>query len=142
METSALIDWIRNFADHYYHLLTPSKEQVRRAIATHLPQKLSECPFNADAQELLERVSGIVVIVKLGDEQIAWGVAVDRPQADTMQQTYSSAPYSAVRDDLGIDAHWILLVNPDFMFTQRDLYEAHMDLMELEDQPECVLVPL
>lgn len=139
MEASDLAAWIRQFADRYYYVSVPPLEQVQQAIAAYLPEKESECATSTTAQELLEQALGIVVIVKLGDEQVAWSVTANRAQAEAMQQTYSGDAYSAVRKALGVDAQWILLVNPDVMFTHRDLYEAHMDLME-EEQPECVVV--
>jgi len=47
-----------------------------------------------------------------------------------------------MRANLGIDSHWIVLINPEVMFTLQDLYEAHMDLVKLEIQPECVVMPV
>jgi len=140
MEAGDLAAWTRQFGDRYYYVSVPPLEQVQQAIAAHLPKKASEYSTSTTAQELLEQALGIVVIVKLGDERVAWSVTADRAQAESLKQTYSGDVYSAIRKDLGVDAQWILLVKPDVMFTHRDLYEAHMDLMELEDQPECVIV--
>lgn len=133
-------NWIRQFAAQNYHLFVPSPLQVQQAIARSLPEQLSKYPASAEAQELLEEVLGIVVIVKLGNQHIAWSVTSDPNFANILQQKYSATAYSAIRTDLNIDSHWILLVNPEFMFTVQDLYEAHMDLMELEAQSECVVM--
>lgn len=135
-------NWIRQFAAQNYHLFVPSTLQVQQAIARSFPEQLSKCPANAEAQELLEEVLGIAVIVKLGNQQIAWSVTDDPAFANTLQRNYSADAYSAVRANLGINSHWILLVNPELMFTIQDLYEAHMDLMELEVQSECIVMPV
>lgn len=148
MNTTALTrvreqsQWVRQFAQQNYHLLTPSPEQVRQAISRSLPEQLSKYPASAEAQGLLEEVLGIAVIVKLGNQYIAWSVTCDPTFANTLQRNYSADVYSAIRADLGINSHWILLVNPELMFTVQDLYEAHMDLLELEIQPECVVMPV
>lgn len=146
MNTTALTrvkeqsQWVRQFAQQNHHIFAPSQEQVRKALTAHLPEQLLRCPASAEAQELLEEVLGIAVIVRLGNKHIAWSVISDPNVANTLQQNYSATDYSAVRADLTIDSHWILLVNPELMFTLQDLYEAHMDLMELEVQSECVVM--
>lgn len=148
MNTTALTrvkeqsQWVRQFAQQNYHIFTPSQEKIRQAIAAHLPEQLLKYSTDVEVEELLEEVLGIAVIVKLGKERIAWSITSDLTFANTLQQKYSAAAYSAVRADLGIDRHWILLINSELMFTVQDLYEAHMDLMELEIQPECVVMPI
>ena len=134
--------WIRQFAQQHHHIFAPSPEQVRQAIAVHLPEQLSKCSTSAETEELLEEVLGIAVIVRLGSQQIAWSIADDPNLAHALQKNYSATVYSNIRADLGIDLHWILLVNPELMFTVQDLYEAHLDLIELEIQPECVVMPV
>lgn len=137
-----LSDWICQFADQNYHLFAPSTLQVRQAIAAYLPEQLLKYSPSAEAEGLLEEVLGIAIIIRLGDRQIALSIAEDRAKANALQQTYSAAPYSAIRADLGINSQWILLVNPDLLFTVQDMYEAHLDLMELEIQPECLVMPV
>lgn len=134
--------WIRQFADKNYRLFTPSTLQMRQAIAAHLPEQLVKYSTNAEAEELLKEVLGIAVIVKLGNQRIAWSIADDSNLAHALQRKYSATAYSNMRADLGIDLHWILLVNPELMFTVQDLYEAHMDLMELENQAECSIMSI
>lgn len=134
--------WIRQFAQQNHHIFAPSQEQVRQAIAAHLPEQLLKYPASTEANELLEEVLGIAVVVRLGNQHIAWSVTDDPALANTLQRKYSADAYSAIRAKLAIDSHWILLVNPEFMFTLQDLYEAHMDLVELEIQPECVVMPV
>ena len=148
MNTTALTrvreqsQWVRHFAQQHHHIFAPSPEQVRQAIAVHLPEQLLKYSPNAEAEELLEEVLGIAVIVRLGSQQIAWSIADDPNLAQALQKNYSATVYSDIRADLGIDLHWILLVNPELMFTVQDLYEAHMDLIELKVQPECVVMPV
>ncbi len=107
-----------------------------------MPEQLWKCPANAVAQELLEEVLGIVVLVRLGNQQIAWSITSAPALTNTLQRNYSADAYSAMRANLGIDSHWIVLINPEVMFTLKDLYEAHIDLVELEIQPECVVMPV
>lgn len=135
-------DWVRSFAETNYHLFTPSLEQLLQTIAAYFPSQLSEYRKNSDGQELLENILGIVTIIKLGNEYIAWSVTSDRAEAEARQQAYSTPSYSSLRHELGVDAHWILLIDPDFFFTLQDLYEAHMNLLELVNRPECVVVPV
>jgi len=134
--------WIRQFADKNYRLFTPSALRMRQAIAAHLPEQLVKYPTNAEAEEFLEEVLGIAVIVRLGSQKIAWSIADDPNLAHALQRKYSATVYSDMRADLEIDLHWILLVNPELMFTVQDLYEAHMDLMELENQAECLIMAI
>lgn len=142
MESSALADWVRSFAQTNYHLFVPSEEQLLQAISKSFPSKLSEYRTDRNVQELLEQILGIVTIIKLGNEQIALSIATNTSEAEVLQKTCNAPRYSRVRHELGVDAHWILLVNPEFLFTLQDLYEAHMNVMELENRPECVIVPV
>ena len=143
MNTTALTrvreqsQWVRQFAQQNYRVFSPSSLQVRQAIAAYFPEQLVRYPASAEAEKLLEEVLGIAVIVRLGNQQIAWSIADDPNLAQALQKNYSATVYSDIRADLGINLHWILLVNPELMFTVQDLYEAHMDLIELKNQPEC-----
>lgn len=141
-ESISLSNWVRSFAQTNYHLFVPSEEQLLQAIKDCFPSQLSESQTDRNVQELLEQILGIVTIIKLGNEQIALSIATNTSEAEVWQQTYNAPLYSRVRHELGVDAHWILLVDPEFLFTLQDLYEGHMDVMELEDRPECVIVPV
>ena len=134
--------WVRQFAEQNHYTFAPSRLQVRQAIAAHLPEQVLKYSTNAEAEELLEEVLGIAVIVRLGSQKIAWSIADAPKLAHALQRKYSATVYSDMRTDLGIDLHWILLVNPELMFTVQDLYEAHMDLMELENQAECSIMAI
>lgn len=142
MEVSTLADWVKAYARKRFNVISLPSSKLRQAVAHHSPGTLDEYPEAADDQELLEKGLGILTIVKLGQQLYAWSAVADRAEADTLQQLYSNPPYTLIRQELGIDFHWILLVNPEFMFTVEDLYEAHMDLLELEEQPQCVVVPV
>lgn len=136
------LEWIRQFAEQNYRLFAPSTLQVRQALASHLPEQLLQYFVNAEAEELLEEVLGIAVVIKLGEWKIALSMTGDKVEATALQQKYNTAAYNAIRADLGIDSHWILLVNLELLFTGQNLYEAHMDLMELDSLPECAVVPV
>lgn len=97
--------WVRHFAQQHHHIFAPSSEQVRQAIAVHLPEQLSKCPTSAETEELLEEVLGIAVIVRLGSQQIAWSIADDPNLAHALQKNYSATVYSDIRADLGIDTN-------------------------------------
>jgi hypothetical protein len=134
---ASVSQWIKNFANTNYYKANFLPKTVREAAQTYLQNvKLSDC---ADVEQLLDSL-GIVSAIALRDETIAWSVATNRSQASEMIEQYSTPAYNHFREAIGIDSHWILLVNPELMFTQQELYEAHMDLLELEDKPECVIV--
>jgi hypothetical protein len=138
-----LPQWVREYATYTgFQEAWPDPSQVHAALATHLPLKLQAHPA-ANVQELLQAV-GIMVIVKIGDERIAWFATINADEAEDLQQLYNSPAYSQIRHQLGINAHWIFLLNPKSidLYTRQDLYEAHMDVLELEDRPEAVVVSL
>jgi hypothetical protein len=139
-ETYASVSqWIKNFANTNYYKANLLPKTVREAAQTYLQNvKISDC---ADVEQLLDSL-GIVSAIALGDETIAWSVATNRSQASEMIEQYSTPTYSRWRKALGIDSHWILLVDPEVMFTLQDLYESHMDLLELENKPDCVIIAL
>jgi hypothetical protein len=140
-ETNAnLSQWIKNFANTNYYKANFLPETVREATYTYL-HNVKLPAEDAEIEQLLDSL-GFVSAIALGDETIAWSVATNRSQASEMIEQYSTSTYSRWRKALGIDSHWILLVDPEVMFTIQDLYEAHMDLLELEDKPECVIVEL
>lgn len=138
-----LAEWVREYAAYTrFQEPLPDPSQVHSAISAHLPDKLQQHP-GADVQELLQAV-GIMAIVKIGDERIAWSATIEANKAEDLQQLYNSAAYSQIRHELGINAHWIFLVQPKSLglYTRQDLYEAHMDVLELQDRPESVVVRL
>ncbi|OKH24146.1 hypothetical protein NIES593_08290 [Hydrococcus rivularis NIES-593] len=56
------------------------------------------------------------------------------------RERYNTEAYSFFRKALGIDWHWILLISSEFMFTLSDLYEEHLDFLDLET--ECAVIDL
>lgn len=142
-QQTELNNWIRRFADQHYYPAELSTDALHKAIATCLPEINQETLLqDAEAQGILGSVLDVVALIRLGGEIIAWSVATDRQSAKLLQQKYSGHAYSQLRHALGINAHWILLVNPEFLFTLGDIYESHMDLIEEEERPECVIVPV
>jgi hypothetical protein len=142
--TSALADWTRSFADNTgFRVDNPSLEAVKQAIATHLPDKLSEYRFT-DAEGILQDALGIGAIVKIGDETIAWVAVTNADVAKRIEQTYNGVAFSKIRHALGIESQWILLVNPDLLavYSNEDLYEAHLIVLDEENRLECIVVPL
>lgn len=121
-------------------MFTPLKDQLVQVINEFFPNQLSEYRTDRNVQELLEKILGIVTIIKLGKERIALSIATNSTEAEVYYQTYNTPLYSNIRHQIGIEAHWILLVNPELLFTLQELYEAHMNVMELEDRPECIIV--
>lgn len=155
MESSALSDWVRSFADNTLPVCSnPTTEEIRQVIATYLPQRLGEFLPEATAAEILEQVLGINVVVEYGREKIGWTATNEPIEAEKMQQVYSSASYSKTRRALGIDGHWIFLVRLELLNTyfEEDLierapdplevYEAFPDLFRIEERLECVVVKL
>lgn len=143
LDHSYLMKWVRYFAQNTHFIESdPVVEKVRQAIAAYLPDRLAQCS-KASVQELLDAV-GIMAIAKIGGERLAWTATTSSDEAETLQQLYNSVPYSKIRSDLGINAHWIFVVNPKFIETyfSEDLYEAHLNVLEIEERPECVVVPL
>lgn len=147
-ETIALSNWVRSFAEHTGFLRpNPPLEQIRTAIATCIPRAqllLSERLVNTDAQKLLEDVLRITAIVQIGSEKISWSAARSSTEAEILQLIYSGSEYCQARHFLGIDVHWLLLVNPELLkvYTRGDLYEAHMAAYDSEDRPGCIIVAL
>ncbi|NJO93849.1 MAG: hypothetical protein HC820_04920 [Hydrococcus sp. RM1_1_31] len=138
-QDAALLQWVKNFAVTNYHQVNFLRKNVKEIASKYFQNlQLSE---DTDPEQLLNSL-GILSAISLGDEKIAWSVAENRSQADAMIEQYNTPAYSSFRKAIGIDSHWILLVNPELMFTLQDLYEAHMDLLELEDKPECIIVSL
>lgn len=138
-----LADWVRDFAAYtQFQKEWPDRAEVWSAIATNLPSKLQE-HSEATAQELLQAV-GIMAVVKIGDERVAWAATIDAEKAKVLQQLYNSVPYSQIRHTLKINAHWILLLSPKSidLYTKEDLFEAHMTILEVKDSPESVIVHL
>lgn len=150
-----LSDWVRSFAEDTLPVCTnPSTEEVRRALAAHLSEKLAEVPPDATAEEILEKILGIAVIVQYGRERIGWSVTTDSTEADTLHLLYSNALSSELRRALGINGHWIFLANSDLLDVYGldeliaaepfpiEMYEQYPALLRLEDRQECVIVKL
>lgn len=154
-EIISLSNWTRSFAEYTGFLVAnPPLEQVRSAIATLPNQLLRTDIVNLDVEQILEDALGIAAIVQIGTEKIAWRTVSDgrranrlrhRTEAEVLQIAYSSTEYSRARHKLGIDVHWLLLVNLELLevYTPGSLYEAHLAAYdEAEDRPECVIVSL
>lgn len=154
-KTGELSNWVRGFAKEALPVcMNSSAEMVRGAIATHLPEKLAEVSTEATLEELLEQVLGISTIVQYGRERIGWLATTDPAEADMLRQRYSSTPYSEARQDIGIDGHWIFLVDSELLDIYGvdelmssgpysiEMYEMYPELLRLEDRQECVIVSL
>lgn len=145
--TIYLSNWVRSFAEYTGFLIpNPPITQIRAAIAKYLFNELLPANLaSLNASQLLEDVLGIAAIVQIGTEKISWRAVTDQTEAEIIQLIYDSPEYSAARHFLGIDVHWLLLVNADLVevYKQGDLYEAHMAAYDdLESRPECVIVSL
>lgn len=145
-ETISLSNWTRSFAEYTGFLVAnPPLEQVRSALATSPNQLLRTDTVNLDVEQILENELGLSAIVQIGTEKIGWRTVSDRTEAEVLQIAYSSAEYSRARHQLGIDVHWLLLVNLEllYVYTRDSLYEAHMAAYDdLEGKSECVIVSL
>lgn len=155
MDASALADWTRGFAVGTLPICeNPDVALIQQAIAQYLPEKIKELPSGAGAQEILEQVLGIAVIVQFGREKIGWTTTANPAEAEALRQLYSSEPYSKTRHDLGVDGQWIFLVKLTLLDTyfEEDLierspapleiYEAFPEVFRLEERQECVVVKL
>lgn len=155
MEASAFADWVRVFAVSALPVCAnPSLELVRQAIATHFPEALAEVSPDASAQELLEKILGIAIIVQFNMEHIAWTATANPAEADLWRHRYSGLPYSQARHDLGVDGLWIFLVDPESLGDYGldeliakgpysiEMYKDYPHLLRMEDRKECVVVKL
>lgn len=133
--------WLRAFAERYYNLYLPSSEQMHRAIAAYFPMAATIIE-GISVQDLLETWLGIVAIVKLGDECIAWSVETDLTCAQTRRKYYNTSPFYSIAHELGINKHWILLGEPlSFSsLTINDIFEAELNLLEEENPFQCAIV--
>ncbi len=154
-KSGEMSDWTREFAEIALPVcMNPRAEMVLQAISTHLPEQLVKLSPSASVEELLEQVLGISVIVQYGREQIGWITTTNPVSADVLQQLYSSEPYSKARQDMGIDGHWIFLVNPELIDIYGvdelmaaepypiEMYERYPNLLSLKYRQECVIVNL
>jgi hypothetical protein len=152
---NTLANWTRGFAQRTLPVCaTPMLEEVRQAITTFLPQKLSEIPTDATAEQLLEQGLGIEVIVQYGRERIGWIATTDANQAAAFLALYSTDPYSKARHALGIDGYWILLGDPQYLNDYStdelmngepyplEMYERYPDMLRIEDRKESVVIEL
>jgi hypothetical protein len=150
---NTLANWTRGFAQRTLPVCaTPMLEEVRQAISTYLPQKLSEIPADVTAEQLLEQGLGIEVIVQYSQEHIGWIATTDANQAAAFLALYSTDPYSKARHALGIDGYWILLGDPEYLdhYFSEDLcevapepleiYEKYPEYYKLEERQECEIV--
>jgi len=140
-----LTDWVRARADALGVLIPPpSLDTVLPVIKEYLPAKARlwgrHLPDPESVEDWFQHILGIVCLVRMGDETIAWGASVHRDQAEAMRRSYSRASYRKVRHALGIDYQWILLMHPELLCTRRDMFEAFM--YERMDKPrlECSVV--
>lgn len=154
-EDFGLVEWLQQFADSTLPVSpNPSGQQVRQAIATHLPQKLAGISPEASAEKLLEQALGIAVIVQYGREKIGWAVTKEADEASVLQQLYSSSAYRGARSALGIDGQWILLVNPELLEIYGldelmaaepypiEMYDRYPQLLSIEERQECLVIEL
>lgn len=137
-----LHQWVRSFAQKYYNLVEFTPGKVLSAAKKHLPTTDLHLDSEAGSQEILESILSILAIIKLGDQQIAWSIASDLNEAQKLQQTYSAQDFTQLRHSLGINAQWILVFVPELLFTQEDVYEAHMKLIDHDCKPDCAIVHL
>jgi hypothetical protein len=155
MEASALANWTREFAIGKLPVLeNPEPAVIHQAIAQYLPEKVTELSSDASAGDLLQNLLHISVIVKFGREKAGWVSVTDSDEAKALQQLLDSEPYHHARQALGIDLHWILLVNPirleiydldhlmDAAPDPLEVYESNPAYFRLEDRKTCVVVNL
>lgn len=154
MEASALAAWTRRFAAITLLIHpNPPVEAVGQAISTYLPHQQAQLSATS-AEDLLENVLGIAVIVDYGREKIGWTTTTNPVEAEELRQLYCSEAYSKVRHELGINGMWIFLADPNFLDHYHDedlyekapdpieVYEAYPEAFRLEDREECVVVKL
>lgn len=155
MDASALADWTRGFAIGKLPLReSPEPGAIQQAIAQYLPEKEQELSSDASADDLLQNLLYISVIVKFGREKAGWVSVTDPDEAKALQQLLDSEPYRQARQALGIDLHWILLVDPnrleiygldhlmDAAPDPLEVYESSPAYFRLEDRKSCVVVHL
>jgi hypothetical protein len=138
----AVSAWVKEFGEEHYHLFTPNTESVRQAAALLSSPHEETVQTATPVEQLLEETLGIILLIKLGNEKIAWSIATDQAEAESLLQTFRTPDFTQARQKLGIDIHWVLLINPEILFTQGDLYEAHLNVLELDEQPDCVILRL
>jgi hypothetical protein len=139
-----LSDWVRAQAKEMgitYELLT--LDVVQKAVIEHLPGKArlvsKYLPDSASVQDWLQHMLGIMEVVKVGVDVIAWGAATNEAEAEVLQQAYSAKTYRQICQALGIRYQWILLLHPVYLTTSGDIIEAHMTFVEGGLQ-ECSII--
>jgi hypothetical protein len=140
-----LSDWVRSRADALGVLIQPpSLEIALPIIKEYLPAKARlwgrYLPNPDSVEDWLQHILGIVCLVKIQKEVIAWGASTEPERAEAMRKEYSQGTHSKVRHALCIDYQWVLLFHPEYLSTRRDMFEAFM--YERMDEPrlECSVV--
>lgn len=140
-----LSDWVRSRAKALGVLIeSPSLETALPVIKEYLPAKarlLGRYLPNPDsAEDWLQHILGIVCLVKIENEVIAWGASTEPELAEAMRKEYSQESHSKVRHALGIDYQWVLLFHPEYLSTRRDMITAFMNERLDEPRLECSVV--
>lgn len=155
MDSSALADWTRQFAVGKLPVCkNPSPSLIRATIGAYLPEQLTKANPGINAEELLQSICHISVIVKFGREKVAWVSVQDLAEAEAYQEFLGDQRFSKIRRALGISMHWILLAEQSRLaiygldhLTEAapdplEVYESNPEVFRIEDRQECMIVRL
>lgn len=104
-------DELRSYAERSpVSIVRPSMEEAIAAIEPHFPELVTE---HGNAQDLLDAV-GLPVITDISrnykPKRISWSIVDCREDAEATLKKYNQPRFKAIRDQLGINYHWIFLV--------------------------------
>lgn len=111
----------------------PSLEQVRRALTRHLSDRLERAFLHIndelDVSELLDLAFKTDILLRVQNMQgeslrIAVDVTANRAKAKAKLKTINNYQFAAARKELGIDCHWIVVVNVNALPSKEELMDA------------------
>lgn len=111
----------------------PSLVQVRFVLMRHLSERLHRALKHindeTDVSELLDLAFKTDILLRVqnmqGESQgIAVDVTTDRPKAKAKLKTINSPQFAAARKELGVDCHWIVVVNVNALPSKEELMDA------------------
>ena len=137
-ELPPIQEWLKEYAAYAgSKLIRPTLEHVKNALKDDFPELAAS---DLELDQLLESV-GIHVIADHGDYRIAW-IGTMQEEGDTLLKKFQQPFYSNVRNKLGVDYLWILMLSPNLGHMRNDIFEADVQFSLIEDKPECAIIDL
>lgn len=111
----------------------PSIKEIKRVLKRHLSERLERALVHMkdieDPSEMLDLAFKTDVLLRVQNMQgeslrIAVDVTADPSKTTSKLKTISSRKFAAVREELQIDYHWIVLVDANALPTRDELMDA------------------